>query len=191
MSSCKGKKYSGASSDEENSDSVTLIRANQIADSFTRATAKPDTTVRVDTAKILSNPDFAFVHNCIRSNCKQMEVIHFGIVNGFERKIKSSAMKMMPDYVQLNAQLQEYAVRNSVPLSTDTTLDLSYTNSMDGVTWDSTWIALVIRDQTAMQRDLQAAQKVIKDAQLQSIVQKHLAAVSKHIEVASDLKRHY
>ncbi|PQJ12778.1 hypothetical protein CJD36_003250 [Flavipsychrobacter stenotrophus] len=187
--SCRGKKYAGTN--EEDSDSVILARANNIADSIAKVNYKPDTTYRLDTVKILSNPDYAFVHNCIKSNCKQMEVIHFGIVNGFDKKIKNASKGMMSDYVHLNAQLREYATRNNIPLSNDTTIDLSFANTMDGYTWDSTWVDLVLRDQTATLADFQKAKAVVKDAQLQAMIDNHMPAINKHLQVADNLKKSY
>ena len=175
----------------EDSDSMILARANTIADSIAKVNYKPDTTYRLDTAKILSNPDFAFVHNCIKNNCKQMEVIHFGIVNGFEKKIKTASKGMMGDYVQLNAQLRDYATRNNIPLSSDTTIDLSFANTMDGYTWDSTWIDLVIKDQTTTLADFQKAKGVVKDPQLQAMIDNHMPSINKHIQVADNLRRTY
>lgn len=187
--SCRAKKTTAEIMMD--SDSMVLVRANRIADSIATANYKPDTTYRLDTAKILSNPDYAFVHNCIKKNCKQMEVIHFGIVNGFEKKIKAASKGMMGDHVQLNAQLRDYATRNNIPLSNDTTIDLSFANTMDGYTWDSTWIDLVIKDQVAMQADFEHAQKVVKDAQLQAMINSHIPTINKRLQVATNLKKTY
>ena len=189
--SCKGHRYAGTDDSNQNQDSIILARANHIADSVAQLNYKPDTTYRLDTAKILSNPNYGFVHECLKNNCKQMEVVRLGLVNGFDKKIKFTSKKMWGDYVKLNAQLRDYATRNNIPLSNDTSIDLSYTNTMDGPTWDSTWIELVIRDDADMQNRLAQARKAVTDAQLQTLIDDHLMLVNKRIELATNLKKNY
>lgn len=191
MTACNHNRQAKLDKTSMNSDSAIMARANFIADSIARANYKPDTTFRLDTARILSNPNYAFVHNCYKNNCKQMEIIHFGMVNGFDKKIKLASRKMMSDYEKLHAQLRDYAIRNHVPLSNDTTIDLSYANTMDGYTWDSTWVDLVLHDQSETLSTFQQAEKAVNDEQLLSIIKEHQPYISRHIEVASNLRKGY
>lgn len=188
---CQHRKYTKLEQISMNSDSLLLARANFIADSIARANFKPDTTVKIDTAKLLSNPDYAFVHRCFEANCKQMEVIHFGIVNGFDKRVKLASKKMMTDHEKMNAVLREYAATHNVPLSNDTTIDMSFANTMDGVTWDSTWMDMILTGQTAMRADLSRAQNEIKDEQLRSLISRGLPDIDRHLEVAGTLKKSY
>lgn len=189
MQACKERKF--VKTETVNTDSAIIARANYIGDSIAKATAKPDTTNRIDTARILKNPNYAFVHDCYLRNCQQMQIIRYGMVNGFDKKIKLSSKKMMSDYEALRSRLTDYAIRNNIPLSTDTLLDLSYTNSMDGYTWDSTWVDLVLKDQGAMLNDFQQAEKTVNDEQLLSIIKDHVPAINKHLEIAANLKKSY
>lgn len=176
----------------QSNDSMLLARANFIADSIARANYKPDTTVKLDTAKLFStNPDYAFVHRCFENNCKQMEVIHFGIVNGFDKRVKLASKKMMSDHEKLNAALRQYAADHNVPLSNDTTIDMSFANTMDGVTWDSAWMDLVLTGQTTMRADFAQAQSSLKDEQLRNMVNGGLPEIDRHLEVAATLKKNY
>ena len=157
--SCR-EKYVYRETDVQHTDSVLRLQSDSIARA---AAAKP----AVDSASRQS--DAALVYDVTLDEARLLDLLRAGQDDHGDNRVIAMAKKMTPDQEKVYAQLNDYASRKGIKLSTDTLVDMSFTNEYGTRQWDSAWVSMTGAGYDVTLSRMQMASK-ISDPELQGIL---------------------